>query len=304
MKKYIVVHRKDENNVGDIASNPLQYFLKPDEYQTIDIVNLRNEKYPASVPIIVGGGGLIGNDFIGDSVRDILSGADKNYLKQMWNLRWDTVNPANVEISREFNSRYQNLISEYINKTAEDKSPRFIWGAGHNGDVSKKTKKELNFPNWLTEFNLTGIRDWDQGYNWVPCASCMHPALRKDYSIKNDIIFFEHKKQLLKDFGTESIPRFVNSGSNIEQTIELLGSANIILTNSYHGAYWGTLLKKRVVVIDPWSTKFLNFKHAPTLLEKDESWKKAIDRSVIFQSALSECVTANETFWNKIKSFV
>ena len=301
MIKFVVVHRKDQNNVGDIASNPLQYFLKPDEYQTVDIANLRTERYPSNVPMIVGGGGLIGNDFIGNAVRDLLSSSDKNHLKFLWSQRWNALNSENLEISKEFNSKYQDLISEYMNKIKSDISPKVIWGAGHNGEVSKKSKKDLDLPDWLVEFNAVGIRDWDQGYSWVPCASCLHPALKKSYTIKNDIIFFEHKKQLLKDFGTDSIPRFINSGSNIEQTIELLGSANIILTNSYHGAYWGTLLKKRVVVVEPWSTKFLNFKHSPTLLDRDESWKDAINRSIIHESALDECVSANESFWNIVK---
>ena len=34
--KYAVVHRSDPNNVGDLAANPLQYFLNKDEYQVID----------------------------------------------------------------------------------------------------------------------------------------------------------------------------------------------------------------------------------------------------------------------------
>lgn len=301
MIKFVVVHRKDHNNVGDIASNPLQYFLKPDEYQTVDIANLRNEVYPSGVPVVVGGGGLIGNDYIGSAVRDVLSSSDKNYLKHLWNQRWNSLNSANTEISREFNSKYQDLISEYINKIKSDTSPKVIWGAGHNGEVSKKSKKDLDLPDWLVEFNAVGVRDWNQGHTWVPCASCLHPALRESYAIKNDVIFFEHKKQLLKDFGTDSIPRFVNSGSNIEQTIELLGSANIILTNSYHGAYWGTLLNKRVVVVDTWSTKFLNFKHPPTLLEKDETWQEAIERSNTTLNSLEECINASEDYWRRIQ---
>ena len=39
MKKFTVVHRVDINNVGDLASNPLQYFLDRDEYDVIDIVD-------------------------------------------------------------------------------------------------------------------------------------------------------------------------------------------------------------------------------------------------------------------------
>ena len=61
--KYAVVHRSDPNNVGDLAANPLQYFLNKDEYQVIDIMNCSVEQIPTDVPLVIGGGGLLGNDF-------------------------------------------------------------------------------------------------------------------------------------------------------------------------------------------------------------------------------------------------
>jgi len=302
MKKFIVVHRQDENNVGDIASNPLQYFLKSDEYQTIDITKLSTTYYDAGIPIIVGGGGLIGNEFFGDALQNLLLSSDKNQLLDLWDRRWTCSNPANLEVNEEFTVRYHELISEFVNKISKDSAPRVIWGAGHNGEVTKKSKGTFVYPNYLAEYKLIGVRDFNQNLPWVPCASCMHPALNKTYSIKNDIIWFEHKKQFIKDFGYDSIPRFVNSGSNIEQTIELLGSANIIITNSYHGAYWGTLLKKRVVVVGPWSTKFYAMKHYPVLVERQELWREHIDTAVIHDTALEECISATTSYWNSVKS--
>ena len=47
--KYVVTHRTDPNNVGDIASNPLQYFLQPDEYQVVDIDYITTIKYINSI---------------------------------------------------------------------------------------------------------------------------------------------------------------------------------------------------------------------------------------------------------------
>ena len=259
MIKFIVVHRNDPNNVGDIASNPLQYFLNKDQYQVIDVVDLHKTEYPANVPIIVGGGGLLANDFIGDAIQRILDSSDKNRLLNLWEQRWTCTNSENLELNQEFNTRYHALISEFLSKVNQDRAPRVLWGAGHNGEITKKSRGQFTYPEWIAEFKLAGIRDWGQTLPWVPCASCMHPALKRKYSIKNDVIFFEHKKQMIKDFGSDSIPRFVNSGSNVEQTIELLGSANTILTNSYHGAYWGILLKKKVIVVSPWSSKFYSF---------------------------------------------
>ena len=304
MVKCVVVHRKDENNVGDIASNPLQYFLNPSEYESIDILNLQRSQYPSNVPVVVGGGGLIGNEFFGDLARDVLNSSDKNQLLGMWQQRWDAIDPSNQDLSREFSIKYKDLIKEYVDKVSSKTTPRFLWGAGFNGDYNKKTRDKFPWPDWLVEFDKIGVRDWAQNLDWYPCASCMHPALRKNYTIKNDVIFFEHKKQLLKDFGNESIPRFVNSGSNIEQTIELLGSANVILTNSYHGAYWGTLLKKRVIVVGAWGAKFHAMKHMPVILDKNETWKEMLDTAAVHNTALDECVTKTQEYWDTIKSSI
>lgn len=302
MTKCVVVHRKDENNVGDIASNPLQYFLSPDEYQTVDIIDLYKSQYPGNIPVIVGGGGLIGNDYLGDAVRDVLSTADKNQLLGLWEERWDLCDPSNFDLHSEFTNQYKNLIKEYIDKLSTKKPPRFFWGAGYNGEYNKKLRLKFPWPEWLVEFDKVGVRDYGQDLDWYPCASCMHPALRKTYPIKNDVIFFEHKKQLIKDFGDDPIPRFINSGANIEQTIELLGSANIILTNSYHGAYWGKLLKKRVIVVGAWGAKFYAMKHAPTILDKNETWKEALDRATVHFESLDECVERTQEYWETIKT--
>jgi hypothetical protein len=299
--KCVVVHRQDQNNVGDIASNPVQYFLSPDEYHTVDITELNYTEYASNLPMIVGGGGLIGNEFFGDIVKNVLNSSDKNQLSDLWNRRWSVTDPSNRNINEEFLIKYKDLIKEYIDKLNTTKSPRFFWGGGYNGEYNKKIKTDFEWPEWMVEFDKIGVRDWGQSLPWAPCASCMHPALRKSYAIKNDIIFFEHKKQLLKDFGTDSIPRFINSGSNVEQTIELLGSANIILTNSYHGAYWGTLLKKRVVVVGAWGAKFHAMKHSPYLLDKNETWKEGLEKTEIYNSASGECISATEEYWDGIK---
>lgn len=299
--KFTVVHRADKNNVGDLASNPLQYFLDPDEYQVVDITQIKNTVYNSTLPMVVGGGGLIANEFFGDTIQTLLPSADLDQLIQIQKHKWELKDSANEKSHEEFMFAHRNFIKKYMNKIKPITAPRHIWGAGHNGPLDKRGTAIVEYPDWLMSFDQVGIRDWNQNQPWVPCASCMHPALTKKYAIKNDVIFFEHKKQLIKNFGNDSIPRFVNSGSNIDQTIELLGSANIILTNSYHGAYWGMLLNKKVMVVDSWSSKFLNMKHVPHLLKRDEDWKDIVDEINVRGGALDECRDATETFWKKIK---
>lgn len=303
MKKFVVVHRKDLNNVGDIASNPLQYFLKPSDYSTIDISEYTATSIPDNTHVIVGGGGLLENQFFGSLVENILKSYDLKSLINIPQEIWKLSAGVNKEVRDEFFSKLNPLIKEYSDKIQKDNSRRFIWGAGHNVDGIKKSKGFLEYADYLHQYDMVGIRDYGQRHNWVPCASCMHPALKKSYPVKNDIIFFEHKKQLIKstDFGDIPIPRFINSGNNIEQTIELLGSANIILTNSYHGAYWGTLLKKRVVIVDPWSSKFFAFKHQPVFLSKGESIDQAISKAKAYNSAIEECMSATQQYWKEIQ---
>jgi len=301
--KFVVAHRMDPNNVGDIASNPLQYFLPRNEYEIIDVANIGQKSYPEDVPLIVGGGGLIGNSFMGDFFPELLSSPDRLTLENMWNNSWNVTNLKYKELYNNFNKKYQELVSSTLNQIDKVTAPRFVWGAGHNGEGDVDFKK-IRWPKSFAGYKLVGIRDFHEHsrFSWVPCASCMHPAFDKTYEIKNDVIWFEHKKQMIKDFGQDPIPRFVNTGGNIEQTIELLGSANTILTNSYHGAYWGTLLKKKVIVVGgAWSSKFRWFKHAPTILEKKEDWKDWVETAPIHDNALEECRNATKNYWKLIQ---
>lgn len=300
--KLLSIHRKDLNNIGDMASEPLQYFLKSSEYRSIDITRLTASNLDPEVPIVVGGGGLIGNPFFEDCLIECTDSFDRLKLFNTAEKYWDCVKYTNKDVRDEFLQKINELVYQYSEKLDNSKTPRFLWGAGHNKEMTKKTKEPLFYPRFLRKFAKVGIRDFNTQFTWAPCASCMHPALRKFYPIKNQIIFYEHKKQLLKstDFSPRPVPRFINSGNNIEQTIELLGSASIILTNSYHGAYWGILLGKKVIIVEPWSSKFFNFKHQPFTLNKGEDFMNILDSVPTYPNALDECVAATETFWKEI----
>lgn len=298
MIKFVVVHRRDLNNVGDMASNPLQYFLKPEQYQVVDAANFGGVDYPLDVPLILGGGGLIGNEFMGNVAAKVLSTPDRLQIDALSAARWQVIDERNRDLHKKFKNTYTDLLKEIQADLPVPSAPRYIWGAGQNSSA-----EEFEYPEAMKQFDRVGIRDFGQYYEWAPCASCMHPAFNKTYTVRNPVIWFEHKKQLIKDkvFGNESIPRFVNSGANIEQTIELLGSAEVVLTNSYHGAYWATLLKRKVIVVGAWSSKFKYLKHQPAFVDLAQDWKDAIDNAVIHNDALDECQSATRDFWEAIR---
>ena len=301
-KEYVEVFRTDQNNVGDMFSNPLRYFAnKDDNIHTVDIDLANQTPYPDNVPVIVGGGGLIGNEYFGQVAGAIAKGQDFKNLENMWQNRWICKNASNEQIFNEFNEQFLKAYQKAESSIHQNQGPKVLWGAGHNmRDWSEKD--EIKWPKWMSDFTLVGIRDYLQGYEWVPCASCMHPAFDKEYEVTNKVIWFEHKKQLIKatEFGREPVLRFCNSGQNFEQVIELLGSAETVVTNSYHGVYWATLLGKKVICVDAWSSKFFYFKHKP-LFCKSKAWEERIGYAPSYPEALEECRTANVNFWNKVK---
>ena len=139
--KFTVVHRKDLNNVGDMASNPLQYFLKPSEYQVVDLENLGVDQFRTDLPVIAGGGGLIANSWFGDILEKVLSSADRIKLLEMWSQTWNVSDPINADLRKEFTTKVNHLVRDYISKLQpSSNAPRIIWGAGHNSDTNKKIK--------------------------------------------------------------------------------------------------------------------------------------------------------------------
>ena len=148
------------------------------------------------------------------------------------------------------------------------------------------------------------MRDWDSEYRWVPCVSCMHPGFDKDYDIKNQFVWFEHKKRLIDGKFLDALPapRMLNTGQNMSQILEFLGSAETVVTNSYHGVYWATLLKRKVVCI-PWGSKFNMFKHPPTMAT-EKNWQDKIKDAKSYPFALHECREANLKFFDDVKELL
>ena len=94
----------------------------------------------------------------------------------------------------------------------------------------------------------------------------------------------------------------LNTGQNIEQIIEFLGSAETVVTNSYHGVYWATLLKRKVICV-PWGSKFNMFKHPP-VMANERNWFEKIGQSDIYEDALTECRQANMSFFEDVLKLI
>jgi hypothetical protein len=157
------------------------------------------------------------------------------------------------------------------------------WGVG----MSRGGRTEPGpAPGNLT---LYGSREWRQpGSIWVPCASCMSPLFDRDYRIEHDAVVY-----LNEDEGASARYPIEPHGAPVlgnhaafEDAVRFLGSGETVVTNSYHGAYWAQLLCRRVIVSQPYSSKFYGFRTMPALaLEGD--WRAALPGAKADEDALA-----------------
>ena len=239
MNLVINVHVVDESNVGDLFSSPFKYFeFAQSTTTTIDIRHLDRELATIAQQIqdgslgdynhlcfIVGGGGLLFPRFVNNFVA----------LQQ-------------------FKVQYQDRIPIQL----------IAWGIGqqiYRTDPDRQRYyQDFDYSKYLQQFDLIGIRDFehpDPNYHWVPCASCMSEKFDKPRSIQHEFVVFSHKKFQIK---LGNFPRMTNGTHNFSQVLDFLGAGETILTSSYHGVYWGTLLGRKVLAF-PFSSKFYTLKH-------------------------------------------
>lgn len=174
-----------------------------------------------------------------------------------------------------------------------------IWGAGW----------ELNNPqlDQLAErTQLLGIREWlpDTVYkhNWVPCVSVLHPCIEKSLSIQpsKNFLIIDHWKRQPIEIEHLRYSRISNKPNSIENVVEAIADHRWVITSSYHGAYWGILLGKRVIFVsDPWIAKCETLKYKIPRAEK--FGLELLDQTEKHLGAYEECRNTNLEFKKKFQ---
>ena len=177
-----------------------------------------------------------------------------------------------------------------------------VWGAGHNNYAMSRT-----YPDWMGMCDLVGVRDYRTDHRWAPCVSCLCPDfdLLADTHAPHKYVLFEHVDHPIpfKRDGDDEIPFGRNTSfETLGGVLRFLALGQIVVTTSYHGAYWARLLGRRVVAY-PWSSKFLEMRHGDDWpLERD--WHSV--RTGILpednHDALRESRAATMSFWRDMKA--
>lgn len=180
-------------------------------------------------------------------------------------------------------------------------SSLIAWGIGESEHVDRQGGFVLPYdgvlPDYLKAFDLVGIRDFGAEYRWVPCVSCMLEHFDRDYSVTHDVVVYQHKRIPIPVSG---FPTRTNAGDDIESVLEFLASGDLVITNSYHGAYWATLLGRRVLAI-PNMSKMYRLKHMPVVCRAEE-WRRFAPLAPRYPEALAECRAANAAFFESVKA--
>lgn len=267
------IYRKDKKNVGDWWSVPARY-LPIRSTQELDLV--RPEEIPNKPGVyVVGGGGLGREGFL--PYLDALRRDDRQYKLIAWGVGSDSVTDTSAMVQK-------------------------------GGNMSHLLK-------YFAGFDQVGSRIWEEGLyegskdlRWVPCASCLHTAFHKLRDIKPTERFgfyahlrvplepavFGRKRRFRERFGQRYAVE-TNRGTDIEAKLSFMARHEFIVTNSYHGVYWATLLGRRVVCY-PFKDGLYSFRHPPAY-GTTGNLEEALEAAVPYPDALDECRAANLDYY-------
>ncbi len=189
----------------------------------------------------------------------------------------------------------KNEYLDYINIYALGK---ILWGCGINNN--ELVNYDISF---IDKATLSGARDYGVGDNiYVPDVSCMHNAFDKQYDIKNEKILYFEEKDPLPDI---DLPKMSNiEPQTLEEALEFIGSGDIVITNSFYGAYWGTLLGRKVIVLDGLKIKFLSFKYSPIICLDNKNIEQYYALCKSYPEALEDSRNINKEYFNKVKNII
>lgn len=162
---------------------------------------------------------------------------------------------------------------------------------------------------FLDRFDLVGLREqnhpWidDKKYFFVPCVSCMSPLFDRTYEARWKAVFYKHWRKTTPELEEKlcGLPTLSNWCSSMEKAIEFMAGAEIVISNSYHGVYWATLLGKKVVAI-PFNDKFQGYIREPRYLDHEHAEHALTEgeNAIRHDDALTVARKANLIFYQRV----
>ena len=128
--------------------------------------------------------------------------------------------------------------------------------------------------------DLVGSRDYgDTRYTYAPCPSCMAPQFNAPPEPTHDVVFYAHAGKTAGMGVTipDHVPSLTNECDSLDQALTFIASGATVVSNSYHGVYWGLLMGRKVLCL-PFSNKFGGYRlppHYGTSKNWQSEWQNA-----------------------------
>lgn len=170
------------------------------------------------------------------------------------------------------------------------------WGAG----IPRKGTRDLDVHRIAKRFELFGTRnfDWAGELEFVPCVSCMSPALDNLPEPSHEVVVFAHQRKTPDLIVPDGFPYRTNVGQSAQDVLRFIASGQTVVTSSYHGVYWAQLLGRKVVCI-PFNNKFETFEHPP-FFSNTRHWMHELDGASQTRPLLHDYRGINEIFAQKV----
>lgn len=195
-------------------------------------------------------------------------------------------------------------VDAVLQANANGEGKRIIWGIG----INYHDQRECNYPAWLNAFDLVGMRDVSSGV-WVPCPSCLHPEFRcprHNLFPKHPFVIYEHYETPVVLEGCDPAPPSMNNkkpARDFWRVLDFLASGDTVISNSYHGLYWATLLGRKTLCYEPFSNRF-SFTPWQQVFCDRRNWKDRLPEVKPSAFTLEQAITANLMFRNRVEEIL
>ena len=184
---------------------------------------------------------------------------------------------------------------------------RIVWGCGvdiisERNSFLPDVQYEL-YGSYFENFSSVGLRVWSdhQKFKYVPCVSCMHPFFDKYRDVKPTKFagFYSHYRVPLFGASGAGFCAATNYGENLEEKLSFLADCEYVITNTFHGAYWATLLGRKVIAM-PFKSGMWSLKHKPVFTTPLTLTDDILDKCNEFPESLDESRILNVNFFKHL----
>ena len=152
-------------------------------------------------------------------------------------------------------------LAKYAGVRRDTGAINIAWGVG----TVQSFPLSLRYAKARRRMDLIGSRDFtDKRYTYAPCPSCMAQAFDAPAAPEHEVVFYAHagKTDMAKAAIPDGVPVLSNECDSFDQALAFIASGATVVSNSYHGVYWGLLTGRKVLCL-PFSNKFGGYRLSP-----------------------------------------